>query len=172
MAAGRLSFTYGLKGPAVSMDTACSSTLVATHTATSYLRSKPQQAALAGGVNFLLAESTTAAAFSAGMLTLDGRCKALDAAADGYVRGESCSMFLLTAAKHNDQAAVLLRATAVNQDGRSSSLTAPNGPSQQALLRGALAAAELLASDVGALEMHGTGAHGLCSLRTSCLCIL
>ena len=141
------------------MDTACSSTLVATHNATTYLRFKPQQAALAGGVNLLLGESSTAAAFAAGMLTLDGRCKALDAAADGYVRGEACSIFLLTAGEPVQQSAVLLRASTVNQDGRSSSLTAPNGPSQQALIRGGLAAADMRASDMGALEMHGTGAQ-------------
>ncbi len=69
----------------------------------------------------------------AGMLTLDGRCKALDSAADGYVRGEACVVFLLgvdgVCGKSSCQ--VILAGTAINQDGRSSSLTAPNGPSQQ-----------------------------------------
>lgn len=51
----------------------------------------------------------------------------------------------------------ILLSTCVNQDGRSSSLTAPNGPSQQAVLLGALANAEKQASDLGHLEMHGTG---------------
>ena len=130
-------------GPAVSIDTACSSALVATHLGRSHLATAQQApaSALAAGVNLMLSETTTAAAFAAGMLTSDGRCKTLDAAADGYVRSEACIAVLLTT--QGDVAAgsrggaplpgggALLRATYVNQDGRSSSLTAPNGPSQQ-----------------------------------------
>jgi acyl transferase domain-containing protein len=70
----------------------------------------------------------------AGMLTLEGRCKTLDAAADGYVRAEDCIVFLLNAALETDGTQgpqVFVSGSAVNQDGRSSSLTAPNGPSQQ-----------------------------------------
>jgi hypothetical protein len=73
----------------VSMDTACSSALVATHTAAAYVRSSSVHSghsALAGGVSLMLSESTTAAAQAAGMLNMEGRCKTLDAAADGYVR--------------------------------------------------------------------------------------
>lgn len=86
VAAGRLSFTYGFKGPAVSIDTACSSMMVATHTASTYLRSQGQEHAISAGVSLMLSEATTAAAQAAGMLNLEGRCKTLDAAADGYVR--------------------------------------------------------------------------------------
>ena len=160
VAAGRLSFTYGFKGPAVSMDTACSSAMVATHTAANYIRSGSNAAAsaLAGGVNLLLSEATTAAAQAAGMLTPDGRCKALDAAADGYVRAEACIVLVLSVPQAGSTAAnAVLKATAVNQDGRSSSLTAPNGPAQQAVLRAALTAAGLSSDAVETLQMHGTG---------------
>lgn len=161
MAAGRLSFTYGFKGPAVSIDTACSSALVATHQGVLQLRGKPEHPVLTAGVNLMLAESTSAAALAAGMLTLDGRCKTLDASADGYVRAEACTAFLLSSAGDVvDTQAVFLAATFVNQDGRSSSLTAPNGPSQQAVIRGALQAGALQPHSVGALEMHGTGVFG------------
>jgi acyl transferase domain-containing protein len=163
VAAGRLSFTYGYKGPAVSIDTACSSALVATHQGVLQLRGKPQHGVLTAGVNLMLSEATTAAAQAAGMLTMDGRCKTLDAGADGYVRTEACTAFFLTAGAESAgpaAAAVYLRATYVNQDGRSSSLTAPNGPSQQAVIRGALQAANLQPHSMGALEMHGTGAPG------------
>jgi acyl transferase domain-containing protein len=164
VAAGRLSFTYGYKGPAVSIDTACSSALVATHQGVLQLRGRPQHGVLTAGVNLVLSEATTAAAQAAGMLTADGRCKTLDASADGYVRAEACTAFFLTAAGAESAgpaaSAVFLRATYVNQDGRSSSLTAPNGPSQQAVIRGALQAASLQPHSVGALEMHGTGAPG------------
>ena len=121
--------------------------------------------ALACGINMMLAERTSAATQVAGMLTLDGRCKTLDAAADGYVRAEACVVLHLLAHEAGEAGAgsplapgtALLRGTFVNQDGRSSSLTAPNGPAQQAVLRGALAAAALAPAQLMGLEMHGTG---------------
>ena len=87
------------------------------------------------------------------MLAADGRCKTLDASADGYVRSEGCAILQLRAvhslAGEPAQAPhVLVLGAAVNQDGRSSSLTAPSGPAQQALLRAGLAAAHLPASKV------------------------
>jgi acyl transferase domain-containing protein len=97
------------------------------------------------------------------MLSPDGRCKTLDAAADGYVRAEAAGVMMLvqaSAAGGNPallNSCAVLAGTAVNQDGRSSSLTAPNGPSQQAVIRAALMAAGMGAEAVGLLEMHGTG---------------
>jgi hypothetical protein len=95
------------------------------------------------------------------MLAEDGRCKALDAAADGYVRAEAAGMLLLVptaaAAASGTTPLALLAGSAVNQDGRSSGLTAPNGPAQQALMRAALADAGLSPAAVGLLELHGTG---------------
>ena len=107
------------------------------------------------------------------MLAPDGRCKTLDIAADGYVRAEAVAALALRAVDSLAAAAasaaggggggstagrcVLVRGTAVNQDGRSSSLTAPNGPAQQALLRAALQAAHLQPGSISALQAHGTG---------------
>jgi acyl transferase domain-containing protein len=97
----------------------------------------------------------------AGMLAPDGRCKTLDAAADGYVRAEAAGVMVLQLLAGAGEAPAgcqaLIRGTAVNQDGRSSSLTAPNGPAQQEVVRAALAAAGLGAADVSTLQMHGTG---------------
>ena len=95
----------------------------------------------------------------AGMLAADGRCKTLDAAADGYVRGEAVGALLLQAVQllAHQGALALFCGSAVNQDGRSSSLTAPNGPSQQEVVRQALAFGRLAATDVSYLQMHGTG---------------
>lgn len=157
VAAGRLSFLYGFKGPSMSMDTACSSALVAIHHGVIHLHSSTSRLALAAAVNLMLSEMTTAAASAAGMLTMDGRCKTLDASADGYVRSEACTTAWLAIANASHTEEVLLRATHVNQDGRSSSLTAPNGPSQQGVIRGAMQAALMHPADVKALEMHGTG---------------
>jgi 3-oxoacyl-(acyl-carrier-protein) synthase len=95
------------------------------------------------------------------MLAPDGRCKALDAAADGYVRAESLGVLVLRAidshAAGPGACLALLAGSAVNQDGRSSGLTAPNGPAQQEVLRAALVAAGLAPADVAGVEMHGTG---------------
>ena len=98
----------------------------------------------------------------AGMLSPDGRCKTLDASADGYVRGEFCGSLCLQACDPNapseNQSPVSILGTAVNQDGRSSALTAPNGPAQQSVIRAALAStAGVEAGDVSMLQMHGTG---------------
>jgi len=96
------------------------------------------------------------------MMAAEGRCKALDAAADGYVRSESAVSALLHPISSTEEAAtgswaVLLAGTAVNQGGRSSTLTAPSGPSQQAVIRAALEEAELAPASITTLSMHGTG---------------
>jgi acyl transferase domain-containing protein len=89
--------------------------MVGTHTAAQGLL-KNGGCALAGGVNFMLAESTTAAALTAGMLTGDGHCKTLDASADGYVRAETCVMMLLDATgSFGGGMAILLAGSFVNQ---------------------------------------------------------
>jgi len=95
------------------------------------------------------------------MLSPEGRCKTLDAAADGYVRAEAAGVMMLQQAssvQHNGQQLLaVLAGSAVNQDGRSSSLTAPNGPAQQEVLRAALADGGLTPADLTGLSMHGTG---------------
>ncbi|KAL0047289.1 hypothetical protein WJX82_000056 [Trebouxia sp. C0006] len=163
VASGRLSYTFGLKGPAMSVDTACSSSLVAAHLVITHLSSSAVSAGLVGGVSVLLSPTTTAMFHKAGMLSPDGRCKAIDAAADGYVRGEGCGVILLQQQEASvDHAAVadvlaVFRGSAVNQDGRSSSLTAPNGPSQQGVIRQALQGSVVEPHNVTGVQMHGTG---------------
>jgi acyl transferase domain-containing protein len=100
------------------------------------------------------------------MMAPDGRCKALDASADGYVRAEAAVVIMLQSASAWSSAAstgsahmvaLLLAGTAVNQDGRSSSLTAPHGPSQQAVMLAAMGAAAVAPPELHGVEMHGTG---------------
>ena len=110
------------------------------------------------------------------MMTPDGRCKTLDAAADGYVRGEAVIASLLHSIADPDEAAgggrcVLVHGTAVNQGGRSSTLTAPNGPSQQDVIRNALRDAGIAPQEVSALQMHGTGEQYRPASPPSCLLV-
>lgn len=138
----------------MSVDTACSSSLVAAHLAAGQLLSGAASQAVVGGVSIQLNPSTTAMFQSTGMLSPDGRCKSLDASADGYVRAESCGVLLLSSTANPEPGSVLLTATASNQDGRSSALTAPSGPSQSAVMRAALAHTEHKA--LTTLQLHGT----------------
>ncbi len=161
VASGRISYLLGLEGPSVSLDTACSSSLVAVHLACQSLRTGDSTLALAGGINLMLVPETTALLSRLQMLSPEGRCKAFDAEADGFVRGEGCGMVALKllsqAQSDGDRILAVIRGTAVNQDGASSSLTAPNGPSQANLIRQALANGGVLPGDVSYIEAHGTG---------------
>jgi acyl transferase domain-containing protein/acyl carrier protein len=158
---GRVAFALGLEGPAMAIDTACSSALVAVHQACQALHSGDCDLALAGGVNVLLSPVTAVAASRARMLSPVGRCKTFDASADGYVRGEGCGILVLKrlsdAVRDGDRVCAVIPSSAVNQDGASSGLTVPNGGAQQRLIGTALARAGLAGGDVDYLEAHGTG---------------
>ncbi|MDT5284518.1 MAG: hypothetical protein QOJ20_5713, partial [Mycobacterium sp.] len=158
---GRVAFALGLEGPAVAVDTACSSALVAVHQACQALHSGDCDMALAGGVNVLLSPVTVVAASRARMLSPVGRCKTFDASADGYVRSEGCGILVLKrlsdAVRDGDRVCAVISSSAVNQDGASSGLTVPNGGAQQRLIGAALARAGLAGGDVDYLEAHGTG---------------
>jgi acyl transferase domain-containing protein len=161
IASGRLSYVLGARGPSVSVDTACSSSMVAIHQAVHSLRRGECDQALAGGVNLVLSPEITVALSRSHMMAPDGRCKAFDARADGFVRGEGCGLLVLKrladAQADGDTVIALIRGSAANQDGRSNGLTAPNGPSQESVLRDALADARVLPAEVGVVEAHGTG---------------
>ena len=161
VASGRLSYLLGLQGPSVSVDTACSSSLVAVHLACQSLRLGECGLALAGGVNVILWPENTIALSKAGMMAPDGRSKAFDDRADGFVRGEGCGLVVLKrlsdALANGDRILAVIRGTAVNQDGRSGGLTAPNGPAQEAVIRDALADGGVSPAEIGYVETHGTG---------------
>ena len=161
VAAGRLAYLLGLQGPNVAVDTACSSSLVAIHLACQSLRSGECRMALAGGVNVILSPETTIILSRAHMMAPDGRCKAFDARADGFVRAEGAGLVVLKrlsdAQADGDEVLAIIRGTAINQDGRSNGLTAPNGPAQEAVLRSALANARVAPHEVAYVEAHGTG---------------
>jgi len=159
--AGRISYAYGWTGPSLVVDTACSSSLVSVHLAVQSLQLGECHLAVAAGVNALLSPDTSIALSSGRMLAPDGRCKAFDAAADGYVRGEGCGVVVLKrlsdAQRDHDRIVAVILATATNQDGRTASLTAPSGHSQRVVIRQALASSGLDPSAIGYFEAHGTG---------------
>jgi acyl transferase domain-containing protein/SAM-dependent methyltransferase len=161
VAAGRLSYFLGVHGPSMTVDTACSASLVAAHLACHSLRSGECTLALAAGVNLILSPEVNINFSKSRMLAPDGRCKTFDAGADGYVRGEGCGVVILktlsAAQADGNRILAVIRGSAVNQDGRSGGLTAPNGPAQETVIRAALAAAGVAPHEVGYLEAHGTG---------------
>lgn len=160
-AAGRIAYILGFQGPCMVIDTACSSSLVAVHLACQSLLLRECDRALAGGVNLMLIPDVGVALSKLGMLSPDGRCKAFDAQADGFGRGEGCGVVVLKrlsdALADGDPIQAVIRGSAVNQDGRSNGLTAPNGRAQEAVIREALAAAELEPEQIDYIEAHGTG---------------
>ncbi|MDT0571314.1 type I polyketide synthase [Streptomyces sp. DSM 3412] len=161
VAAGRLAYVLDTRGPSLAVDTACSSSLVAVHQACVSLRTGESDLAIAAGVNLLLSPTVTVAFRRAGALAPDGRCKPFSKAADGIGRGEGCAAVLLKrlsdAERDGDRILAVVRATAVNSDGRSNGLLAPNPAAQQALLRTAYARAGLSPAHIDHVEAHGTG---------------
>jgi acyl transferase domain-containing protein/surfactin synthase thioesterase subunit len=160
-AAGRIAYTMGFTGPALAVDTACSSGLVAVHLACQAVRNGECEIAVAGGVNLILSPRSTRLVQQTRALSPDGICKTFDARANGFTRSEGCGVVVIKRLDHalrdGDHVHAVIRGTAVNQDGRSSGLTAPNVRAQIALIEAALADAGLAPADIGLVEAHGTG---------------
>nr|WP_267919334.1 SDR family NAD(P)-dependent oxidoreductase [Paenibacillus sonchi] len=157
----RISYFYNLKGPSELTDTACSSSLVSVNRAVEAIRSGACDMALAGGVNLILSPFAHIALSKINMLSKDGRCKAFDSSANGYVRGEGCAVVFLKrmsqALADGDHIYAVIKGTAVNHGGRTNSLTAPNSTAQQELIVSAFHDAGFDPATLGYLEAHGTG---------------
>ena len=154
VASGRLSYMFRCTGPSMSVDTACSSALVAISLCADYVRTK-NVPSVADSVSMILSCDTTVALQKSGMLAMDGRCKSLDSSADGYGRSEACIASVLNNGDSTNRSLIL--AININQDGRSSSLTAPNGTAQHSLIRANVINSAMSPSDLSNAVLHGTG---------------
>jgi acyl transferase domain-containing protein len=161
MVSNRLSYVFDLRGPSMSVDTACSSSLVAVHLACQSLWRDECTLALVGGVNVMTTPEYTIAESKGGFLSPDGRCKAFDARANGYARGEGAGIVVLKplsrALSDGDPIYAVIHGTAVNQDGHTNGITVPNGEAQKALVREACRQAGVVPSKIQYVEAHGTG---------------
>jgi acyl transferase domain-containing protein/acyl carrier protein len=161
IASGRIAHALGLRGPAMTIDTACSSGLLTVHMACRSLNDGESDLALAGGANVMLDPRRFAGGSAAGMLSSTGRCHAFDVAADGFVPGDGAAVVLLKrlpdAQRDGDRILAVLRGTAANQDGRTETITTPSMNAQMAVYRSALAKAGVEPHSVGMVESHGPG---------------
>lgn len=161
IAANRVSYCLDFHGPSMVVDTACSSSLVATHLACTSLLNNECDLALAGGVNLILLPSPFISFCAATMLSPDGRCKAFDERANGFVRGEGAGMVVLkrlsTALADKDEIYAVINATGVNSDGRTNGISLPGKEAQANLIESVYQQAGIERNKVFYIEAHGTG---------------
>ncbi len=161
IASNRIAYLFDFKGPAVSVDTACSSALVAVNLACESIWSGQSTMALAGGVNALLTPDASIGFSKASMLSPSGQCFAFDDRANGYVRGEGAGVIVIKplrqAIADGDRVYCAIRAAVINQDGNTSSMTVPGVETQAEMLRIAYRQAGMEPKRVRYMEAHGTG---------------
>jgi acyl transferase domain-containing protein len=159
--ANRVSYFLDLHGPCLTIDTLCSSSLVGLDAAVQALRRGEIDRAIVAGVHVALSPGYYEAVSRLGALSPDGRCRAFDAAANGYVPGEGVIAVVLeplaVAQRQRRHVHAVVRGTAVNHGGQSGGLTVPNPAAQAAVIRQALADAGVEGASISYLEAHGTG---------------
>ncbi len=157
--ANRVSYALNLRGPSLTIDTLCSSSLVAIHLAAQAIRRHECELALAGGVHLHLSPSSIVMNSQLGALSPSGASRTFDALADGFATGEGAGAVMLKplhrALADGDHVYAVIRGSATIHGGRSNGLAAPNGIAQEAMIRKALAQAKLDGGSVQLVEGHG-----------------
>ncbi|WNO11149.1 SDR family NAD(P)-dependent oxidoreductase [Teredinibacter sp. KSP-S5-2] len=162
MLSNRLSYVFDLTGPSLSIDTACSSSMVATHYAIQSLRNGDCEMAFVGGANAMLTPGYPVAMCKGQFLSHHSRCKAFSNEAAGYVRAEGAGVLLLKplskALEDGDRVHGVIIESGVNQDGgQTNGISQPNAKAQEKLIRYVYGKANIAPSDVSFIEAHGTG---------------
>jgi amino acid adenylation domain-containing protein len=160
--ATRVSYKLGLDGPGVTVQTACSTSLVAVHLACQALLAGECDAALAGGVSVRLPQDAGYLHEEGMIFSPDGHCRAFDAKAAGIVGGNGAGVVVLKrlsdALAAGDCIRAVIRGSAINNDGAEKmGFTAPGAAGQEAVIARALAVAEVEPASIGYVEAHGTG---------------
>jgi len=158
--ANRFNFVYNLKGPSFVCDTACSASLSSTHAVRLMMMDREYDCLewfLTMGAQLCLSAGQFVGCSQAHMSSPKGRSFTFNASADGYLRGEGISGFMLKWGDHRDDSDAILRATMSGQDGRSASITAPNGPAQEEMITRAIKCAHMTPPESTVWECHGTG---------------
>lgn len=159
--ASRLSYFLNLSGPVMSINTACSSGLVAAHQACVSLRNRECDTAIAAGVNLMLTPLYLNGMREAGMLSPDGKCYAFDNRANGMVPGEAVVAVVMKrlslAKKDGDPIYAVIRGSGINYDGKTNGITAPNAAAQARLIRSVYEQAGVNPKQVEYIVTHGTG---------------
>ncbi|KAK5994046.1 Squalestatin tetraketide synthase [Cladobotryum mycophilum] len=161
MIANRISYVFDLRGPSMTIDTACSSTLVALHEACRALRSGDVEQVLVGGTNLILDPDKLTVISSMQFLSPDGRSYSFDSRANGYGRGEGVAAIILkpldSAIRDGDSIRGIIRGSAVGASGRTPGITMPSPESQYDTIRRAYETARLDPRETYYVEAHGTG---------------
>ncbi|HNL83810.1 MAG TPA: polyketide synthase, partial [Chitinophagales bacterium] len=158
---GRISYTYDFNGESISVDTACSSAMVALHHASSALQQQEIDMAVVASANLLLTPELFVGLTKLGSNSPSGKTKAFADDADGYVRAEGAAVLLLKrkadALKNNDTISLLVKGSFVKHNGTSNGFTAPNPQVQSSTIIKALENAKLNVDDIDFVESHGIG---------------
>jgi phthiocerol/phenolphthiocerol synthesis type-I polyketide synthase E len=158
----RIAYKLDLEGPCMTVQTACSTSLVAVHAACQSILAGECRMALAGGVTVSVPQRVGYRWVEGGVLSPDGRCRAFDARAGGTVGGEGAGLVVLKrledALADGDPVRAVIRGSAVNNDGaRKIGFTAPSVEGQTKVIRMAHTAAEVRPDTITYVEAHGTG---------------
>jgi len=158
--ANRFNFVFNMKGPSFVCDTACSASLTSSHCARLMMQKPeydPIEWFVSMGAHLCLSPGPFVGCSQAHMTSVKGRSLTFNASADGYLRGEGISGFLMKYGDFKDASDAIFRASNCGQDGRSASLTAPNGPAQEEMVTRTVKEARMTPPESTVWECHGTG---------------